>query len=369
MDFNTPNDIIINTEPEKAASFLSRVWGLHPLFVCTIGNTETAKIPGLSAAGAVPQITDFTPAADMELLHYGETRCMDGIPVTPEGIPTPALLTMSSLRLADIPMLVVNSGTRVSPHTPFVDVGGSPGEDIRSGNAVRDARGVFERSRVLGQMLSKQVPFLVVSESIAGGTTTALAVLNALDTSAGNNVSSSMPTNPKELKSRIVSEALDAAGIAPGALSNDPLAAVEAVGDPMMPANAGLVAGAAATIPVMMAGGTQMATVLALVSRLAPEVLGNVAIGTTRWIMKDDSSDMARLVATTADVPLMSAALDLGGSRYEGLKVYEQGYVKEGVGCGGAAIAAVTKSGGSIGRAAILAELERNYESLLALVD
>jgi NaMN:DMB phosphoribosyltransferase len=41
-----------------------------------------------------------------------------------------------------------------------------------------------------------------------------------------NLVSSSSPNNPKELKSRLVAEALEAAGIKPGDLADDPLRAI-----------------------------------------------------------------------------------------------------------------------------------------------
>jgi NaMN:DMB phosphoribosyltransferase len=41
-----------------------------------------------------------------------------------------------------------------------------------------------------------------------------------------NLVSSSSPKNPKALKSRLVAEALEAAGITPGDLADDPLKAI-----------------------------------------------------------------------------------------------------------------------------------------------
>ncbi|MHA1364365.1 MAG: nicotinate mononucleotide-dependent phosphoribosyltransferase CobT, partial [Candidatus Freyarchaeota archaeon] len=97
-------DIIIAHNEKEAERFLGRIEGKEPVFICTIGNTETAKIPGISAAGKYPEITDYTPAADVELLFYGECKCIDGVPVTPDGIPTPALITRSALSLADIPV-------------------------------------------------------------------------------------------------------------------------------------------------------------------------------------------------------------------------------------------------------------------------
>ncbi|HRU11983.1 MAG TPA: hypothetical protein P5189_05450, partial [Methanomassiliicoccales archaeon] len=76
-------DIIYAFEEQAGRRFVDGVWGKVPTYTVVIGNTETAKVPGVSAAGAVPEITDFTPAADVELLHYGRCKCIDGVPVTP----------------------------------------------------------------------------------------------------------------------------------------------------------------------------------------------------------------------------------------------------------------------------------------------
>jgi NaMN:DMB phosphoribosyltransferase len=134
------NDIIVAHNELKATEFMNKLLGKKPIFICTIGNTETAKISGISAAGALPEITDYTPPADVELLFYGKCKCMKGVPVTPDGIPTPALITMSALRLADIPTFTVVGGLRVKPHAPGIDLGGSPGDDIRTGRAVKNVQ-------------------------------------------------------------------------------------------------------------------------------------------------------------------------------------------------------------------------------------
>lgn len=163
------DDITLFHEKEKAQNFLDRIRGKRPLFVCVIATTETAKIPGLSAAGANPEITDYTPPADAELLLLGKCRCIPGVPVTPDGIPTPALISMSALRLAGIPILVINAGSKVKPMVPFIDLGGSPGKDIRTGNAVEKVEEIFQNARILGEQLAGTSDYLVIGESIPGG--------------------------------------------------------------------------------------------------------------------------------------------------------------------------------------------------------
>jgi len=359
------NDIILAYNEAKGRAFLRQLSGKNPLFACVISVTETAKILGISAAGKYPELTDFTPPADVELLLLGKCRCIPGVPVTPEGIPTPALIAMSALRLADIPVLVVSSGLRVNPHVPFLDLGGKPGRDIRTGKAVENVEEILERAKVVGENLSKTADYLVVGESIPGGTTTALGVLLAMGVDARGKVSSSMLSNPHELKIKTVEEGLKASGVEFGDLANDPLKAISCVGDPMIPTFAGVILGAADKVPVLMAGGTQMGAVLAVIKALNSYVLNNVAIGTTRWIITDRTADLKGIITQIADAPILAADLDFSQSRFEGLRKYEAGVVKEGVGAGGAAIAAMAKSEGSITKDILLEEIERNYERLV----
>lgn len=358
-------DVILVHGESKGRAFLRRLEGKRPLFICAIGTTETAKIPGISAAGKCPEFTDYTPPADVELLLLGKCKCISRVPVTPEGIPTPALVTLSALRLADIPILVASGGLKVNPRVPFLDMGGSPGRDMRTGKAVTNAEEVLERARIAGENLAKVADYLVVGESVPGGTTTALAVLLAMGIDAKGRISSSMPGNPHDLKNKAVEVGLKASGERFGSLAEDPIKAVSRLGDPMMPVFAGLVLGAAPKVPVLMAGGTQMSAVLAVIKALNRNILDNVAIGTTRWIMADKTSDLKGIITQIADVPILAADLDFIKSRFEGLRAYEKGAVKEGVGAGGAAIASMIKFEGSATKETLLREIERNYQALV----
>jgi len=359
-------DVLLIHEQNRGEAFLRRLKAKKPLFVCTIGTTETAKIPGISAAGKYPELTDYTPPADVELFLLEKCRCIPSVPVTPEGIPTPALITMSALKLANMPALVVSGGLKINPHVPFLDLGGKSGRDIRTGKAVDNVEEVLGRAKLAGENLSRTADYLVVGESIPGGTTTALGVLLAMGVDARGKVSSSMPENPHELKNKTVEAGLKASKVEFGSLANDPLRAISCVGDPVMPAFAGLVLGAADKVPVMIAGGTQVGAVLAIIKALNPNALDNVAIGTTRWIIVDKTADLKGIITQIADVPILAADLDFSQSRFEGLKAYEMGVVKEGVGAGGAAIAAMAKSKGSITRDTLLREIERNYKRLVS---
>ena len=360
-------DVLIANNELKAKAFLDEIENKKPLFICTIATTETGKIPGLSAAGANPDFTDFTPPADAELLLLGKCKSIQGVPITPDGIPTPGLITRSALHLADIPVVVVNGGVKVKPQIPFVDLGGNSGRDIRSGNSVDNVEEVIERAKILGEQLAKASDYLVIGESVPGGTTTALGVLSALGVNAQGKVSSTLPENPHSLKVEVVAAGLKTAGEKFGSLKRNPIKAISCVGDPMMAAMAGLVIGGAKQGPVFMAGGTQMTAVLAVINTLSPEALCKVAIGTTRWVAKDIKSDICGIVKQFCDVPILAADLDFGLSKFPGLRIYETGLVKEGVGAGGASIAAMAKLGGAVTKDILLKEIERNYALLMSI--
>jgi len=75
----------------------------RPLFLCIISNTDTGKIPGISAAGTTPALTDYTPGADAELVETNKIITMPELPEAPGGSPTPAIVTKAALNLSGIP--------------------------------------------------------------------------------------------------------------------------------------------------------------------------------------------------------------------------------------------------------------------------
>ena len=61
----------------------------------------------------------------------------------------------------------------------------------------------------------------------------------------------------------VVENGLKLSGFKAGELDTEPFKAIDAVGDPMIPAVAGIAMGS--TVPVTLAGGTQMTAVCAVI--------------------------------------------------------------------------------------------------------
>ncbi|MEG9193782.1 MAG: TIGR00303 family protein [Candidatus Methanoglobus sp.] len=312
------------------------------LFALVIGNTRTAEIPGITVAGANAELIKYTPPADAELLYYGRCLSIDSIPATPDGKPTPALISRTVLRLTKIPVLVVDSGLMVKPKIPHVTLNAPVGNNIANERAMsyEDAKKTVENGRILGEQLAKLTDLVIIGESIPAGTTTAGAVLKALGFEP--KVSSSMPTNPVELKRKVIESAVKRVK------SRDPIEIISAVGDPVIAGIVGILDGCRRAL---LAGGTQMVAVANLAKRISD---CEIAIATTEFVAKDRTADLS-----LAPCDVFVARIPLAKSRYPGLRAYAEGFVKEGVGAGGLSFFA-TKTG--ISEEKLLEEIERDYE-------
>ena len=139
---------------------------------------------------------------------------------------------------------------------------------------------------------------------------------------------------------------------------------IDEVGDPVHVSIAGLARGAAeAGALVGLAGGTQMAAVLAILARTSPSILDRVGVLTTPWIINDTSADMAGLVRDIApSVPVIATRFSFQGTRHRGLRAYDEGFVKEGVGAGGALVLGVARG---LGLEELRRLIEEEYERVL----
>lgn len=107
--------------------------------------------------------------------------------------------------------------------------------------------------------------------------------------------------------------------------------------------NAGFILGSRVNeLKVILAGGTQMASVLLVVNSILKSMDGeidssNLALCTTKWISKDENSNI-KAILEQLDFPINTYAseFDFSLSNHPALKLYDEGEAKEGVGCGAA---------------------------------
>lgn len=357
----------IYTAVGAGQQWLERYRGQRPLFTCVLGFTETGLLPQISAAGATPEQRRYTAIADAEFLYDGPYPAPHyALPPLTAGA-SPALISRAVLTGQEIPLYLFNAGLPQPPIVPHVDLVGVPAQSLQTGQALpRDrVNRLFAQGLHWGAQLAQKNPqsYLILSECVVGGTTTAQAVLTALGYSVSGQMGSSHPVCNHAQKAALV-----AAGLRhwPGQHSEQhsgqhsggsasALAAIAAVGDPMQAAAAGMAIAASRQGGVLLAGGSQMLAVFAIARALAAENClawqpEKIVVGTTRWVAEDPSSQTVGLAKAIGDVPFLASQLNFGLSRYPQLRAYEQGFVKEGVGAGGCAIAAHLYRGWSMTR-------------------
>ena len=326
----------------------------HGAFLLVLAATATAAVPGISAAGSTPESRRFTAAADGELVALGPTAPRSHrLPPLPAGV-SPALVSWVVLEQLRLTRRVVNAGVEVAPAVTHEQVPGcQPAACLSTGRALplQRVRDLLRWGEDFGRdwFLRRPGALLVVGECVAGGTSTAAAILEGLGVDGAGLVSGSLRQPPHQLRQRLIAQGLQRSGHPGTALE---LAA--AVGDPMQPLVAGVILGCSGATPVLLAGGSQMAAVLALALALArargqptAPLLRSTAVGTTRWVAREPGSNLALLLERMhqqlrlPQAPLaMASRLDFSSCAHPALRDYEAGYVKEGVGAGGLAIVA-----------------------------
>lgn len=355
-------NIILKYREKQAKIFLKNVKDLNTIFICTIAHTETCKIPGISAAGASLELLEYTPAADVEAIFYGKALCLDKIPENPVGPPSPVIITMASLELLKIPVFIVNAGVKIKPFAPVIEVNNIYGKRIDKGKALFniDIEKIRDYAKILAKEFSKKFKFIILGESVPGGTTTAMALINALGVKSFNQVSGSMPTNNHEIKENVVKKALSFIN------KNDTIIEkVKKICDPMQPFQAFFTIEAIKnSCKVILAGGSQMIAVAGLIKALEKNLSWeNLCIATTKWVTEDRYSNLTALMENlNLEIPLISCNLDFSNSKYKNLQLYEQGYVKEGVGAGG--LATVVFNNLNISNKKFLEKIEKIYEKI-----
>jgi uncharacterized protein (TIGR00303 family) len=335
----------IYTEIEQGRRWLMRHRGQKPVFACVLGFTATGLLPGISAAGTTPADRQFTAIADAEFLYHG-VQSDPSYPLPPLEVgASPVFISRAVVQTQQIPLVLLNAGLPQSPSVPAIDLAGMPARCISSAQALDLAvvNQLFQAGLIWGEKLAQRAAsYVVLGECVVGGTTTALAVLTGLGIAARDKINSSHPICNHQQKWQLVISALEVAKQS-GAMT--PLQWVAAVGDPMQIVVAGMAIAASRMGGVLLAGGTQMLAVYALARAIAqasalPWQPEHIVVGTTRWVAEDATGDTVGLAQTIGAVPLLATQLSFASSRYPQFRAYEQGYVKEGVGAGGCAIAA-----------------------------
>lgn len=320
--------------------FLEFLRGKKATFLLSCSVTKTCEIPNISQAG-IPGKLYLTPTLDAEFLCTKEVRSLPNIAQTPKGVPTPALITRAIHELNPYSNIeILNLGLEVIPQINYFKIHNfdiKPSESITSGAKI-EAMEIFQKGLEFGQNYQTKDEYVILAETIPAGTTTANATAKALGYECDGYFSSSFKNNPSDIKNETIKKALDNID-----KNDDIFEKLSKVSDNMIIFNAGFILGSRVNeLKVILAGGTQMASVLLVVNSILKSMDGeidssNLALCTTKWISKDENSNI-KAILEQLDFPINTYAseFDFSLSNHPALKLYDEGEAKEGVGCGAA---------------------------------
>lgn len=320
--------------------FLEFLRGKKVTFLLSCSVTKTCEIPNISQAG-IPGKLYLTPTLDAEFLCTKEVRSLPNIAQTPKGVPTPALITRAIHELNPYSNIeILNLGLEVIPQIDYFKIHNfdiKPSESITSGAKI-EAMEIFQKGLEFGQNYQTKDDYVILAETIPAGTTTANATAKALGYECEGYFSSSFKNNPSDIKNETIKKALDNID-----KNDDIFEKLSKVSDNMIIFNAGFILGSRVNeLKVILAGGTQMASVLLVVNSILKSMDGeidssNLALCTTKWISKDENSNI-KAILEQLDFPINTYAseFDFSLSNHPALKLYDEGEAKEGVGCGAA---------------------------------
>ncbi|MCY7368330.1 MAG: TIGR00303 family protein, partial [Chamaesiphon sp.] len=292
--------IQIQTAPLQAQQWLDLYRGKLPVFACVLGFTDTCLIPGISAAGKTPEDRRYTAIADAEFLARGVQPNPDyALPPLIAGA-SPVYISRAIIAALNLPSYIFNAGLPIAPTVPHIDLEGLPAACLTTGAALSldIVKQLYQKGLIWGEKLADLHPdsYLVIGECVVGGTTTALSVLTGLGIDAVGKVNSSHPVCNHHQKAEIVAQGLSKLST----IHYSPFELVAAVGDPMQIVVAGMAISASRSTGVLLAGGTQMLAVVALINAIGlhQDLIINTAqivVGTTAWVASDRSGDTVAL--------------------------------------------------------------------------
>lgn len=306
-------------------------------FLLATSVTKTCKIKGITQAGIAGKIP-LTPTLDAEFMVTQRLFSMPKMAKTPNGVPTPALITRAVHNLNYFSTIeILDLGVEVKPkQTMLHNFDINPSKSIVKGADIK-AKEIFNKGMKFGREYELKGSYLILGESTPSGTTTAAATALALGFDCKNDFSSSFLNVPDDIRKKTIKSALS--------LINDKMSSFKKLGivsDNMLIFCAGFILEASRRFHVVLAGGTQMAACLLIADKLREDILmrvkhQNITLATTAWVVNDKNSNIKHILKQLSYTPhAIYTDFSFAKTEIPVLKKYDEGEAKEGVGAGAA---------------------------------
>ena len=187
----------VYTRPDRGHAWLRQVQGKCPRLALVLGFTETALTTGyFCPPGRPPNHRRYTALADTEFLIKGPSaQPTYPLPPLAQGA-SPVYITRAVVAEQGIPVDVFNAGLPATPVVPHIDLAGRTARCLTTGGAMSLdlVQDLWQQGVHWGKILATYPEdYLLLTECVVGGTTTALALLTGLGFDAAGKVNSSHP--------------------------------------------------------------------------------------------------------------------------------------------------------------------------------
>ena len=337
-----------------------------PFFILVCSSTELSQIQGISAAGKDSEAQKLTPSLDAEFIATGKTISASSLPVSPEGIISPAIISKACLNLLDAEVKIINAGSfqaiKCLDKKQYFNMNLEPAKNfaLEDSFSFSECENIFLNSiNLLNKMgFDKKKHELIIAECVVGGTTTALGLLELLGYQALDLVSSSFKNNNKTIKDKVLKSFRQRTKAVDFNQLENPLYNCAIAGDKAQVVIASLCLSAMQNDTVStLAGGTQMLAIYALIKKMTEGffIEDLVKVCTSPWLVNDTNAQALELAKNidvnleleylkdidaledllTKEIAKFSVDQSCSYPSWQEIKsLYDQGYVKEGVGMG-----------------------------------
>ena len=257
-----------------SVDFLEYLRGKQATFLLAGSVTRTSEIPHILQSKNSTKLY-LMPTLNAEFLCSKELKSLEKITKTSKNILKPVFITRAVHELKPFSNIeILDLGLELKPKINYFKVHKfdiKPSARIDDGAKI-NAMEIFQKGVEFGTNYESKDDYIILSESVISGDITAVATAKALGYKCDDFLSSSVEDVSRDIKNSTIETALKRIQ-----LDDDVFTKLSKVSDNMLIFNAGFILGSTSkNLKVILAGGTQMATVLLIVNSILESMQGSV---------------------------------------------------------------------------------------------
>jgi len=271
--------------------FIESLRGKKATLLLALSNTKTANIQGIESVSQ----NQLIPTITSEFICTGQIKSLN---INPQKLSKATHITRKVHTKTPFGRIeLLDLGLETKPKLNYFTLHNfdiTMSQSIAKGADI-DAQVIFEKGINFGQTYQCKDEYIILGESIPSGTLTAMATSLAL---RYKNKEAFQSSSSNAVEESVLKLALSHIN------DKDELFTILGkVSDNTLIFNAGFILGLNNSIPIILAGGTHMASLLLIINRILKLMGGmmetsNLALCTSKCIVEDNNSDIKSIIET-----------------------------------------------------------------------